>query len=117
MFHFEQLEVYKRTIVFIDVIYKITRNFPKSELYGLSSQLQRAATSIALNIAEGQGRHHSKDFQRFLRMAIGSMHETIVCLDLARQQGYIKEEIYQKLYREAEQITKMLHGLRKSIQS
>lgn len=115
MFAFEKLEVYKRTIIFVNVIYKITRNFPKSELYGLTSQLQRAATSIALNIAEGQGRHHTKDFQRFLRMAVGSMHETIVCLNLAQKQDYINKEIYKKLYREAEQITKMLHGLRKSI--
>ncbi|HEY9072545.1 MAG TPA: four helix bundle protein, partial [Desulfobaccales bacterium] len=72
---FRDLDVWKLSIEFVKNIYQITNKFPKSELFGLASQLRRAAISIPSNIAEGQGRNSSKEFKQFLGVAQGSLAE------------------------------------------
>ncbi len=89
-------------------IYKITRNFPKEEVFGLTSQLRRAALSIPLNIIEGFARKGTKDYRQFLHIAYGSLKETKYLLYFSFQENYINEEKYKEILSIAEEIGKML---------
>ena len=82
-FKFEELEVYKKSLIFIDVVYELTKEFPRQENYGLTSQFRRAAVSIALNIAEGSG-GTKKEFSRYLVIASNSLKECVVCIRLLK---------------------------------
>lgn len=77
MFRFEKLEVWQEAIAYADDVYKVTAQFPSDELYGLRSQLRRAAVSISANVAEGSSRSSNADFARFVEIAYGSTMETI----------------------------------------
>ncbi len=94
-FNFEDLKVYQKALDFIDLTYIITNDFPKEEIYGLTSQFRRAAVSIALNISEGSG-GTDKEFTRFLRTSSNSLKECVVCATIAKRQNYISEETNQK---------------------
>lgn len=83
----EDLQVWKRAIALSVAVYKLTESFPKQEMYGLSSQLQRAAVSVASNIAEGRGRLNRGEFRQFLGMAQGSNYEVQTQLVIARELG------------------------------
>ncbi|MGE0375522.1 MAG: four helix bundle protein [Planctomycetaceae bacterium] len=72
---YRDLLVWQKSMLLVKQVYRITLTFPREEVYGLTSQMRRAAVSIPSNIAEGHGRHESKDFVRFLRIAIGSLFE------------------------------------------
>lgn len=71
----KDLQIWQRSIDLVEKIYKVTGNFPKEELFGLSSQLRRSAVSISSNIAEGGARHSNKEFLQFLYVALGSLSE------------------------------------------
>ena len=110
---FRDLEVYRRSFEASVEMYQLTKSYPRDELYGLTSQIKRAATSIPLNIAEGYGKKETPDdFKRFLLMAIGSCNEMRVLLDLSARLGFIDETVHQKYEREYEEIGKMLTSLR-----
>jgi four helix bundle protein len=113
-FKFEDLIVYKETISFIDLVYKITKNWPKEELYGLTDQFRRAAVSIGLNIAEGSSRK-KVEFGHFLDMARGSDFECVGVLHIALNNKYIDQKQYDQLYEYCEKISKMLNGLKSSL--
>ncbi len=112
MFKFEELKVYQKTLEIIDEIYNITSKFPKSEIYITTSQLKRAVTSIALNIAEGAN-STDKLFNKHLRIAGDSLKECIVCLTIAKRQNFITPEQDNKLRSEFLIIAKMITNLRK----
>ncbi|MCU0667095.1 MAG: four helix bundle protein [Patescibacteria group bacterium] len=95
-------------------IYKVCKNFPKEEVYGLSSQLKRAAISITSNISEGFGRSSSKDRHHFWVMADGSCYEVKNQLILARDLKYISIAEYQSLLLKEDNTHKLLHGLLRS---
>lgn len=88
---FRQLEVWKEAHSFTLVIYKATRDFPKEELFALTSQMRRACISIESNIAEGCGRATARDYAHFLQMAIGSAFEVDCQLLIAKDLGYIAD--------------------------
>jgi four helix bundle protein len=92
-FSFENLTVWQNSIEFSKNIYELTNYFPKEEFYGLTSQIRRAAVSISLNIAEGKGRYHKKEFIQFLYLARGSLYEVITCLKLAQQLNYLPKNL------------------------
>jgi len=69
--------VYQESLELVEIVYKVTRDFPKEEVFGIVSQLRRAAVSVSLNIAEGKGRFHTKVFVQFLYQARGSLYETM----------------------------------------
>lgn len=92
-------------------VYKITRNFPKEELFGLSSQLRRAAVSIPSNIAEGAARQTTKEFIQFLHVALGSQQEVDTQLLVAKNPGFIGVKEYEELIVRIAKIGKMLNGL------
>ncbi len=89
-------------------VYKYTNDFPVNEKYGLTSQLRRSATSIHSNIAEGCGKYSELDFARFLEIALGSSMETDNHLSLAKDLGYISDEIFSILNKELDSIKKMM---------
>ena len=95
----------------------LTRNFPKSELYGLTSQINRSAVSIASNIAEGAGRESRKEFDRFLDIAIGSMYELETQLLFAEAHNYITRSDCNELLDEFAQLQRMLRKFKQSIRN
>ena len=110
---YRDLKVYERSYRMAIEMYQITSGYPKEEKYGLTSQIKRASTSIALNIAEGYGKRESlNEFKRFLLMAIGSCDEMKVLLDISKDLGFITEEEHQRSEQEYEEIGKMLNRLR-----
>ncbi len=116
-FKFEKLEVWKKSINFSLKIHQLTRNFPKEELYILTSQIKRAADSIALNIAEGSTGQSNAEFKLFLGYAIRSAIEVVSCLYIGKTRNLIKEDKFQELYNKLESIVKMLQALRKSLKN
>ena len=98
-------------------VYKITAHFPKDEIYGLTSQLQRASASIPANIAERSGRGGSKEMAQFLRIAQGSAHEVEYHLLLARDLEFIRSESHIQLEQKIIEIQRMLAGLIATISS
>lgn len=113
-FKFEKLIVYQETLLFVDLIYAVTKQWPKEELFGLIVQLRRAACSIALNIAEGSSRTQ-KDFKHFLSISRGSCFECVAILKIAYNRKYLSDQEYQNLYRECVKLSKMLSKLKSSI--
>jgi four helix bundle protein len=92
-------------------IYQATQRWPKPEQYGLMSQSRRAAFSIALNIAEGSARRGSREFRRFLDIALGSMSDLTYCLRLARELDYLGEAEWKEIEDQREEAGKLLWGL------
>jgi four helix bundle protein len=115
MFNFEKLDVWQKAIDFADLVYKHTKQFPREEQFGLTNQMRRAAISISSNIAEGTSRMSQTDFRRFVEIATGSVFEVISQAFIGRRQGFLSEEIFSKLYSSAEEVGRMLSGLRKSL--
>lgn len=113
---YENLDVWKVSIELSKEIYQLSKKFPKDESYGLSSQIKRATISIALNIAEGKGRHSKKEFVHFLYVARGSLYEVLTCLQLSNELSFITEEELNKLKDKCIRIQFMLSKLIKSIQ-
>lgn len=89
---YQDLEIWQRSMDLAEQLYLLTRTFPKEELFGLTSQIRRAATSVPANIAEGWGRQGTAEFQQFLRIASGSLRELETHLLLARRVGMVKAE-------------------------
>jgi len=96
-------------------VYKITKKFPKEEIYGLTSQLQRAAVSVPANIAEGYERNYKKEYQQFLFIAKGSLGEIETYLILARDLRYITQAEYDTIDEKRAKTARILIGLIKSL--
>ena len=113
---YKGLQVYDRSYKAALAIYKMVKAFPEEEKYALANQMQRASTSIALNIAEGYARKDSQaEFNRFLQMAVGSANEMSVLLDFSKDFGYITETQYQKASKEYDEIGKMLRKFAQTV--
>ncbi|MFN5334530.1 MAG: four helix bundle protein [Bacteroidota bacterium] len=97
------------------LIYKFTRNFPKSEEFGITSQLRRGVSSIPANIIEGQARQHKKEFVQFLYVSRGSAEETHYHAFLAKELGYLNESEYKQVERLCIRVKMMLNKLISSI--
>ena len=113
--NFRELKVWARAMEYVTAIYTLTKTYPKDELYGLTSQTRRAATSVALNIAEGSGGSSNAEFIRFLEMARRSVYEVITALEIAQRLGYCKSEQIAPLAKEADEIAAMISGLIKKL--
>ncbi len=115
-FKFEKLDVWKIALDLSDKVDKLTiENFPKHEIYILTSQIKRAADSVALNIAEGSTGQSDKEFNRFLGFALRSGIEVVSCLYIARNRGYIDQEKFKALYYQYENLTIKIQALRRSL--
>ena len=98
-------------------IYEITKDFPRDEQFGLTSQIRRAAVSIPSNIAEGKARGSSKDYIRFLLIARGSLEEVKYQLLLSKDLNYINTEVYNETLVIAQEVGRLLNGLMKSLKN
>jgi len=103
--------VWKNSIELVKIIYETTKNFPASEMYGLSAQLKRAAVSIPSNIAEGAGRNHNKEYVQFLSIASGSLSEVETQLIIANELQFFNEITLENLLGRIYAIRAQLHGL------
>lgn len=115
--NFRDYPVWQDAVDFATRVYKITGDMPWFEKKGLCDQLQRAAVSISSNIAEGSARPSDADFAHFLDMALGSASEVETQLLIAKNIGYINEEIYNKLFTDNVSIQKQLSGLLRLLRS
>jgi four helix bundle protein len=112
---FKNLVVWQKAHALTLTIYQTTRDFPSSELYGLTSQMRRSAASIPTNLAEGAGRNTNADFARFVDIAMGSASELTYQVMLAKDLNLIPSEHYLVLERDLTEIRKMLAGLLKRL--
>ena len=112
---FEDLLVWQKAVDFIVDIYAETRRFPREEKFGITAQIRDAATSVASNIAEGNGRGTTKDYLRFLATSRGSLYEVRSLLTVSRRLGFLTKERSEVLREEANEIGRMLSGLRSSL--
>lgn len=114
-FNFEKLEVWQKSKTLVADIYRITPQFPVTETYALTNQLQRAIVSVPSNIAEGNSRFSPKERLHFIEIAYGSLMEAFCQISVAHELGYINEEMLNQLRFKFQEIGKMLSGLRKSL--
>ena len=113
-YSFERLEVWKESIELFKMIYDVTKSFPISEKYGLTSQLRRATVSISSNLAEGSSRMSNKDKAHFTTLSFSSAMEVLNQIIIAKDLEYISEENYSEIRKNISKITNMLNSLRKS---
>jgi len=114
---YKDLIVWQKSIELVTEVYKLTAKFPRHEVYGLASQMQRAATSIASNIAEGSSRGTTKDFVHFLRMALGSATELETQFVIATNLGYRAASKDTRSVNLLSEVCRMLHGMIKKLNS
>lgn len=115
-YKFEQLDVWKLSLDYIDLIYELAEHLPRAEDYNLKSQITRAATSIALNIAEGSQGQSDAEQARFLGMAIRSLIETVACQHIIRRRSYFQDEnLLNRAYEDSQVLTRKLQAFRNSI--
>jgi four helix bundle protein len=111
----KDLIVWQRSILLVTEVYKITKEFPKDELYGLVNQLRRAAVSIPSNIAEGAARFSKKGFCQFLYISLGSASELETQFIISRNLNYLGQDISESLQLQLSQVRKTLLGLIQSL--
>jgi len=114
-FRFEDLQVWQKALDLADQINKLTKGFPKDELFVLTSQIKRAADSVVLNIAEGSTGQTKAVFKVFLGYALRSAIEVVSCLFIAQKRMYVDNEQFSELYSDYELLVKMITALRNSI--
>jgi four helix bundle protein len=113
---YHDLTVWQKAIDFVVGCYRLTERFPRTEQYGLAAQLQRAAVSVPSNIAEGAGRHHTKEYVRHLGVARGSLFEAETQIIIAGRLGYVADADTRPLLAAVGEIGRMLHGLIASLE-
>ena len=115
MRNFRNYKIYQDAMEIAKMTYTVTGAFPKSEIYALSAQLNRAAVSIASNIAEGASRDSEKDFAHFLEISLGSSFEVETQLVIAKDLGYDKEGLISGLLDKIQRIEKQINQLIRKI--
>ena len=117
MFKFENLEIWKLSLDYVDLVYKLTERLPKTEEYNLKSQIIRAATSVSLNIAEGSMGQTNSEQSRFLGMALRSLIETVACQFLIKRRQFpnMANTFLSKAYKDSQILTKKIQAMRNAI--
>ena len=113
----KDLDVWKKSVSLVTLIYEITKGFPKDELYGLTNQIRRSAVSIPSNIAEGSARKGNKEFAQFLYIGLGSLSELETQLIIATNLKYISSEKSELIMNDLNDIRRMLVGLIKYVKT
>jgi four helix bundle protein len=112
---FEKLLVWKKAVDLVDIVYDLTRNFPQEELFGLKSQMCRAAVSIPANIAEGSQRSSQKEFAHFIQIAKGSLAELRTETYISRRRSMISSDQWNGFVVPAQELDKMLRSFYKAL--
>ncbi len=114
-FRFEKLEVWQEARKINQVIYRLTKKFPRSEMFAMTSQIRRASISVSSNIAEGSGRNSDKDFAHFLEQSYASLMEVASVFFLGLDEGYVTEADLDPLFDEMERLAKRIASLNRSL--
>jgi four helix bundle protein len=112
---YQELVVWQKAMDFVESVYRTTREFPREEIYSLTSQMRRAAVSIPSNIAEGQGRSTTRDFLHFLSIAQGSVKEVETQILIAERLDYATKQTTASLLDQTKQVGRLLSGLSNSL--
>jgi four helix bundle protein len=112
---YRDLIVWQKAMDFVVMVYRVTTQFPKDELYGLTQQLRRAAVSVPSNIAEGHGRQSRREYLQFLSIAYGSRNECETQILLGERLKYMSQEQSSDLLSSSAEVGRLLNGLRKSL--
>ena len=115
--NYQDLEVWKKSIELAEMVYRLSTKFPKDEKFGMTSQVRRAAASVAANIAEGAEREGTREFLQFLGIASGSLAETETFLILAERLGLVLEQDSNPVLEQSATVGRMLNGLKRSLRS
>ena len=108
---FRDLVAWQKSVALVTGVYQRTRVFPKEEMYGLVSQMRRAAVSIPSNVAEGFGRHSTNEYVRFLQISMGSLFELETQLEIAQNLGYLEPKQYEALEEDCREVERILSAL------
>jgi four helix bundle protein len=114
-FKFEKLLVWQKALDLSEIVNRVTKDFPKEEMYVLVSQIKRAADSVSLNIAEGSTGQSNAEFARFIGIALRSNIEVVGCMHITKRRSIISNENYDEIYRRCEEIFVMLNSLHNSL--
>ena len=114
-FRFEKLEVWQEARAINRSLYRLTRKFPRQELFAMTSQIRRASISVSSNIAEGSGRNSDKDFAHFLEQSYGSLMEVASVFYLALDENYVTETDLDPLFDEIEKLARRIAALNRSL--
>ncbi len=114
---FRSLIVWQKSLDLVERIYRIVKQFPANERFGLMSQLCRAVTSVPTNIAEGYGRHSKREFRQFLTIALGSLTEVEALLEISRRLAYLDNDELTQILKLVNEVARLLYGLRRSVSS
>ena len=109
---YRDLVVWQKAMELVTDVYRVTSDFPKHEIYGLTGQIRRAAVSVPSNLAEGHGRTSRREFHQFISQARGSLVEVETQLEIARNLGYLSTPIASELLTKAGRVGRMLNGLK-----
>lgn len=113
---YRQLEVWQKAMDLVVLLYQHSKQFPKEELYGLTSQMRRAAVSVPSNIAEGQGRRTTRDFLNFVSISKGSLFELETQIEIARRLEYLPAICHDDLQSLGQTVGKLLNGLIRALE-
>ena len=113
---FRDLVVWQKSMALATDVYRVTKAFPRNEIYGLTNQVRRAAVGVASNIAEGKGRLSKKEFVQFLARARGSLLEVETQVEISRNLDYLDQPAFARLAKECGEVGRLLNGLIRSMQ-
>ncbi len=116
MHNYKQLKVWQESLTLVTQMYRITKKFPKEELFGITSQIRRAAVSIPANISEGAGRNTNKAFLQFLGIAEGSSNELMTLLLISQNIEYVKPEELVPALTSLSAVQKMIYTFRTKLE-
>jgi len=108
MKNFKELHIWQKAMLLVTETYKLTKQFPKEEIFGLTSQVRRSAISVPSNIAEGFGRKSNKEFERFINIAIGSLFEYQTQIEIGKNINYLNEQQFNTLYEKSRELEAMM---------
>jgi four helix bundle protein len=111
----KDLDVWQKSILLVTSLYSLTSKYPSNEIYGITSQIRRAAVSIPANISEGAARSHRKEFLQFIGISIGSAAELETLLLISNNLKFLEGETYSQIRLDLEKIIKMLINLKRSL--
>lgn len=114
---YRDLRVWQAGMDLVEQVYRLTQNFPKQEMYGLSSQIQRAAVSLPSNIAEGHARDSTKEFLHYLSIALGSVAELETQLILAERLTYLDRKNLEIVLLKTDEVGRMLRGMQRTLKA
>ena len=114
-FKFEKLQVWQEALELTGIVHDVSEKFPKKELYVLTSQIKRAADSVALNIAEGSTGQSEPEFKKFLGYAIRSAVETVSCIYIAKRRNIILQQDFEIVYNFTDHLVKRIQALKNSL--